>query len=312
MKACTCTSGITNTGTSCSPLMAVQKKLIFVPYFKADGTINSIPFSATLNDAYFSALVNNVDPSQRWYPLPEMKNINDDRAEPIMETFEDQSMVQVQQGVRKFDGLLIQQAPYLKGACDSFRCIDIGVYVVDKNGNLIGSLGNGQTDCDPTYLYPIRVDQNSIYNLFVKTTDKLSSKIKMGFQFHVDEDDANLCLITATEANSNLALLNGLKNICSDNFNLAHTYFQTTLKVEGYGTPINPVLVKGMTLAQFALNNLSSGLPVTVTAVTESPAGTYKIEFAHQVTGNILSLVPTLNGNDFTDVVNNHIQIPLT
>ena len=312
MKACNCTSGLTNTGTSCSPLMAVQKKLILVPYFDSTGAQNSIPFSATLTDAYFSALINQTDTSKRWYPLPEMKNINDDRAEPIMETFEDASMVQVQQGVRKFDGLLIQQAPYLLNAIQAMRCTDIGVYVVDKDGNLIGSLGNGQNDCDPTYLYPIRIDQNSIYGLFEKTTDKKTSKIKMGFQFHVDENDANLRVITAVEANSNLALLNGLLSVCSDNFNLAHTYFQTTLKVVGYGTPINPVLSKGLVAADFALYNLTQSAAVTITAVTESPAGTYKIEFAHQTTANILQLTPTKTGSDFSLVVANHIQIPTT
>lgn len=312
MKACTCTSGLSNTGTACSPLMAVQKKLIVVPYFKSDGTQNSILFSATLNDAYFSALINQSDPSQRWYPLPEMKNINDDRAEPIMETFEDQSMVQVQEGVRKFDGLLIQQAPYLLNAIKTMKCIDIGIYVVDKDGNLIGSLGNNQVDCDPTFLYPIRIDQNSLYGLLEKTTDKKTTKIKMGFQFHVDEDDANLRLITAAELNSNVAILSGLLNVCSDNFNMSHTSFSTTLKIEGYGTPINPILQKGLLITDFALQNLSSNSPVTITSSTESPVGTYNLTFSHQATGNILQVTPTKTGRDFTDVIANHIQIPIT
>ena len=47
--ACKCDVGLSNTGTECTPLMAVARQYVIVPKFKADGTLNKIDLTATHN-----------------------------------------------------------------------------------------------------------------------------------------------------------------------------------------------------------------------------------------------------------------------
>jgi hypothetical protein len=52
--ACKCNVGLSNTGTECTPLMAVARQYVIVPKFKADGTLNKIDLTATLDSAYWT------------------------------------------------------------------------------------------------------------------------------------------------------------------------------------------------------------------------------------------------------------------
>ena len=62
---CNCSLSLSNTGIpSKQSIAAVTKKLIFVKLYADDGTRNSIASTDTLDDAYFSAKVNNADASK--------------------------------------------------------------------------------------------------------------------------------------------------------------------------------------------------------------------------------------------------------
>jgi hypothetical protein len=70
------------------------------------------------------------------------------------------------------------------------------------------------------------------------------------------------------------------------------------------------VVDEGLLLANFSLFNTTTGLPVVITSVVESPDGTYDINFAAQSSGDVLRLTPSKNGRDYTEVIANLITIP--
>ena len=311
-KACNCNAGLSNTGTGCTPFWNVAVKMIVVPYYDQDGNQNKITLSDTLNAAYFTALLNQADTSLRWLPLPSMLNVEDTRAESLMETFENGSMMMVQQGARSFKAIIAGRdaTPQLLGNLETFRCVPFGVYGVDKQGNLIGSIGT-QDLSDITELYPIRIDENSWDPTFVKPTDKTVQKINLGFYFHMDEQDSALRMIEASEIGTNLLTIKGLIDVFPVYTNISQTSFTVDLRTY-YGTLLNPVRVEGLVITDFTLYNVTDTASVNISTCTETSDGVYTITYTSQTAGDELKLTPTLNGYDFSQVVANHIDIPLT
>ena len=167
---CECNAGLGNTGTDCSPLQKAAYSLIGVPLYQSDGvTRNGINLETdVLNAAYFTALINQADISKRWFPYPAIKNVEDVRGENQTEEFTDKTLVFVTEGARAFKGWIVGRdaQPVLKGKIETSRCVQMGYYVVDLSGNLIGSISS-----DGTKLNPIQVDQNSVAAMFIKQTD---------------------------------------------------------------------------------------------------------------------------------------------
>src|SRR4030067_246251 len=104
--ACKCGVSLSDTGFDCTPVQEVTYKLMAVQTFDSTGARNKIPFTATLNQAYFDALINQSDISKRWSPFPAMKNIDDKRGENKTFEFDDQTTEFLAEGARKFVGMI--------------------------------------------------------------------------------------------------------------------------------------------------------------------------------------------------------------
>jgi len=310
-KSCKCDSGLFNTGSDCSPLLLATRKLILVPKYASDGTRNIILYTDVLNKAYFDALINNSDKSKRWYPLPQLKNVDDNRGENIEETFEDGSKLFVQEGARLFKAWITPLAgqgavsPQMKAAIESARCVESMVYLIDKAGNIIGSEAP-----DGSGLYGIEIDSQTISAMFIKATDKTGPKIELKFGFDADEKDENLRMITCDElGDADVLSLRGLLNVCVIATDIEDDGFKAKL-VTDFGTPINPGLVKGLIQTDFAIKNVTDNSSITITSFTESPEGTYEFGFASQDPGDVLQLIPTKAGFDFQCVKDAEIEVP--
>jgi hypothetical protein len=290
-----------NTGVpDCKTLMAVAKRTIFVPTYDSTGVRNKIAAGDTLDAAYFTALINQADKTKRWYPLPEIVNVEDARAEPIMETLADGKKILVSDGPRAFKALMIKQPTQLKAKLDQWRCLGVSAYFVDKEGNLIGST-------DGTDFYPIIIDNDTLFANLIKTTDTTTQKIELSFEFGSTEDDGDLRIITETEAGTNLLLLEGLLDVnMSAAASISTTTFKTTLTFD-YGTFKTPDKLTGMIATDFALYNVTDAATVSIGSCVESPDGTYTFTYTAQTSADVLRLTPSVNGFEFTPLL---ITIP--
>lgn len=305
MKICECSATLNNTGTpSCPTLMRDAEMIILVPKYLSDGTLNTIDLTDLLDQAYFDGRVNSTDPLYRWYPLPRLKNPNSERGDAVYVDYEDLTKDFVHQGVRSFSLLLPNQEPTLLGKLESWRCQEFGIFIVDKNRSLIGM---GDID---GFLRPIIIDQNSFTPNYIlpKATDVATIDIK--FNFDTDEQDADIRMILASEISPvNLVNLKGLLDVDSTYSSISTTGFTAKLTTQ-YGSILNPKVVAGLVIGDFALYNLFDSLAVTISTMVENPDGTYAFTFAAQGSGETLRLTPTKTKFDFTNVVANHIAIP--
>jgi hypothetical protein len=239
-----------------------------VPLTAADGTANFIDLDAALPT--WADLINEADSSKRWFPLQGFENVELPKADTIFEEANSGRMVFIRQGKRSFAGELWNETPTFYGKLSNNRCVDFGVYIVDVNGNLIGSkIGDG--------LYPIPVDNQSFNPTYMFATDTTTSKVMVAFDFDRLFDESTMYMITPTEAGQNFNDLNGLLDVNFNNSVVTAGQLVAELVLD-YGTALNPIQFTGAVAGDF--NITVNGVSATFTGVNEISAGTYDFDFS--------------------------------
>lgn len=285
---CNCNMGLSNTGRpNCVPIQSVTSKMIMVPLKDSTGADNFIDLSSALPT--WSTLINEADASKRWFPLPVFENVELPKADSTFDEANSGRMVFIRQGKRSFSGELWAEdsSPTLLGKLQNNRCVDFGVYLIDVNGNLVGSkVGEG--------LYPIPVDNPSFDPKLMFATDTTVQKIMVAFDFDRLFDESTMYMITPTEAGVNFNSLEGLIDVNVTNVVKTSTTL-TFDAVLDYGTALNPIKFIGAVSADFDLLNETTGLAVSVTAV-ENTDGNYTLTFTAPTTGNAMELTIAKTG----------------
>lgn len=275
---CKCDLGLSNTGTpNCITIQSVTSKLILVPIYAQDGTKNKIALGTALTEASVLALLNQSDASKRWFPLGTFENVTMEKAESSFEEAPSGKKVFIKQGKRSFAGELWSATPTLLSKIQDNRCVEFGVYVVDVNGNLIGSK-NG------TDLYPIPVDNQSFDARLMYATDSSVQKIMVAFDFERLFDEGTLWTITPSDATGyDFNNAEGLLDVSLSKTSAT----QTTLVLKAnldYGTGANGIAVKGLTATDFTLKLASTGVSIPISSVLAID-NNYTLTFASQTAG---------------------------
>jgi hypothetical protein len=298
MAACDCDVVFGNSGTpTCVSIGSVTFRLIGVPTYDSTGAKNFIDTTATLDSAYFTAALNNTDSTKRWYPLPEMKNVEDVRGEDLTESFNDGSTAFIQEGSRTFTGITIKNpSPVLLGKIKKWRCSEISVFVIDVDGNI---LGDGS---EADKLYPFKLDSETWSPKYMKTTDTTVAKIQIDYTYSKDEVDENIRMIAADETSVDVKDLDGLIDVnAGAATSISTTGFSTELTYD-YGTAVTKQKFKGGVLADFTLYNETTTASVTITSVTEATDGNYDFVIPAQTSADVLTLSLSKDGFEMTDL----------
>ena len=261
---CNCNAGLSNTGRpNCLPIQSVTSKLILVPIKANDGTLNGLDLTAPV--PVWDNLINEVDASKRWFPLPTFEKVELAKADSQFEEANSGRMAFLRQGKRSFSGELWAEdsSPQLLGKLQNNRCVDFGVYIVDVNGNLVGTkVGN--------FLYPIPVDNPSFDPRYMFATDSTISKIMVAFDFDRLFDEGTMYMVTPEEAGVNFNDLTGLVDVNFINLAQVANTSVTFDNVLDYGTAYNPILFKGATISDYQLYNNTTASLETGWTITEN------------------------------------------
>jgi hypothetical protein len=294
----------------CTPIAKVARKLIYVNYFKDDGTVNTLDLNTALTAAAVTALINATDPSARWYPTGFFENVEQAQADPTYQTYNSGRKTFIHEGPRTFSGLIVGEklkgTPFgLLAKYEEYGCSDLGAYIIDKEGNLIG---DGSTADE---LRPIRIDEGTFYARRVAATDNGVENIMISFDWNELTKDSDLRMITAGEMTADLLPIEGLVDAYAEYSDIGQTSFTARLYTS-YGSINNPSRVKNLVIGDFALYNVNDSLAVTISTMTEGTGdnkGIYTFTFASQTVTDVLRLTPTKAGFDFNNVVSNTITV---
>lgn len=288
---CNCEAGLSNTGQpNCVPIFSVTSGLIMVPLKANDGTLNGLDLSASV--PVWSDLINETDSSKRWFPIGAFENVELPKADSQFEEANSGKMAFLRQGKRSFSGELWSEdsTPTLLGKLQLNRCVDFGVYIVDVNGNLIGSKADG-------YLYPIPVDNPSFDPRFMFATDSTVQKLMVGFDVDRLFDESTMYMVTPEEAGINFNDLDGLVDVNLTEDSLSATTLVTTATFD-YGTAYNPLKYKGAgSPSDWDIYDSTGAVVVGgVGAVSEAPDGTYSITLVGLSVGDVYELRTSKDG----------------
>jgi hypothetical protein len=283
--------------------MGVAANFILVPLIANDGTFNYIDPTDTLNDAYFTALINEADDSKRWYPTGKLKNVTTDRADPILETFEDGSSVFIRDGIRNFTAMIIKGSFELAKQFNANRCSTFGIFIVDLDGNILGTTKTGSN-----YLYPIAVDAATFYAKPVFTTDTTIQKIMLQGQWDVLQKDDDLRMISASSITAaNIVNLKGLMNVYATIVSTSTTTMVLDLYAK-VGNIVTNYPIEGLVTADFVssdtgttskMYNITDASDVTVTAAESTTIdGRYTLTYTAQTVADVLQPLIKKNGLD--------------
>lgn len=302
---CKCDSGAANTGFDCTNLGGQTRLSFLMNKTKKDGSPNGIDFAAdavngVIPASVIQAKINDPIPEDRWFPVGKFENVEDVRAEIVVQTFNSGNSAKIKDGIRTFSGALIKMAPNYVETLESFGCQkDVAVMHVDLEGSLIGE------SIDGNFLRPIKIDSNTISAILVKTSDSEISYITFSYAYAQTTQDGNLSIITADGFGIDLTNVRGLLEgkvvlnpVLSD---------KMTIKASvAYGNVINGGLkVEDLEISDFSIQNVTQAAAVVIDTLdsTLSSEGVYVLNYGSGVTASdVLVLTTTKTGYGFSPV----------
>ena len=287
---CTCDSPVKNLGLpNCTDLIGIPRRLIFVPTFQNDGTLNYIEtVGTTFNAAFWNALQYNTDTTARYYPLAkDFEEVAMSKADTVYQEFASGNMELVKDGVRSFEGMLPKTAIPLIGKLKSKGCAKHSVYIIDHLGNIIGvekTLGK---------LYPMQLNDNTLNSIFQFATDTTVPMIQVKFQFAQSIADEQISFIKSSDLG--IDMFTQFNGKTDSNIVQVGTGTTTTVVVDvytDYGSAKNKIPVEGLVLADFVLYNVTDSATITPSSVVEDSVvpGRYTFTFTAETATDILRL----------------------
>ena len=269
---CDCGSGLGNLGQpNCFSKSGVPKKLVFVEYFDNDGVQNSIPVGTSLTDVFMQGKINELDTSKRFYFSPEIDSVETAKGDTVFETLSSGTSYRVKEGVRTFSCVFVDGDPVFLGKLKKNICVKMGVYEVDNVGNLVGASSDGVN------LYPRLI--SSFNPTLVYPTDEAIGKVALSFEFSQLEKDEDIRFFAASDFEVGLLTYRGLKDVTLAEVSSSTTTLVVTAEFKS-GDAKNTIPIEGRdSTADWVLTNTTGAAVVTVSTVTEAPAGTYTLDY---------------------------------
>jgi hypothetical protein len=300
---CNCETGLGNTGVGgCIEEIKDTIGLIMVNTLDSTGVKTKIDITDVINDAYVTALINESEKKDRWFPLMNLENIATERPQAIFVTSNTGTKKRVKQAVRNFTAEIWTGGIALMNAIAGNRCADLSVYKIDSDGKLVG-ISNGDG-----YLYPFKVQSNTFDVRLAENDGQNPEKLLIEFDYDKSVRDETTAYLL-TEDDIDLTTIKGLLDITSTVTNITTTSFKIKLTLPDGALNSRKVL-SNLLQADFALYNVTDSSAVTISSFAESPEGTYTLGFTAQTSADVIRVTPSKDGYDFSLVVASTVLIP--
>lgn len=276
---CLCGQGMNNTGLpSCIKLFKKVTGIFIVPLFANDGTRNSFSL-ASAND--ITAKVQHTDPSKRWYPVQDLKDVELPTAESRFETAKDGSKFKLADGIKSFKATAFEQGSVLAGKLQGVSCGKFGVYLFDIDGNMRGIK-------DGSVLYPVEIGGWDA--IFQDATDDNVSKIMIQFDFDILLKVSKFWLVSSSDTVVNPNTVSGL--VDANITEVSSTTTVTTITVySDYGSGLTDQAVTGLVTADFSAYNDTDSASVSVTVAEDANIdGKYTVTYTSQTVADLLTI----------------------
>lgn len=294
---CCKTSGSSNTGKGKQVLFGTARRYYLQHRVAADGTLNSIDgatFTGSQSD--WDALTQHIDPTKRLYPIGDLEEFTNVRAESIKKTFTSGSSQITEKGQRTVTTFIPDVDNQYAGIIDEFFCDDMQIYASDTCGNYQGY----QPDKSTELLFGARIQKGTFESNPVVATDGEVQGAAITFEFHKLVLDKFMRQFNADELTVNPNDIIGLIDVdatvtgvpTSTSFVIEATYCYGTAKTK------QPFI--GAVPADWTLFNETTQLAVAIITADEAPDGTYTFTFLANAAATLTLTLDITTGFDLS------------
>ena len=277
--ACLCGTGMNNTGlVNCIKGFKKTTGFLIVPILANDGFRNSINLSPGIN---LQNKVKHTDPSSRFYPVNDLKDVELPTAESRFETAKDGSKFKLADGIKSFKAVIYEAGSMFASKLQGVSCEKYGVYLYDIDGNLRGIKEDDE-------LYPIEI--GGWDTIFMDATDDNVSKIQIQFDFDILLKISRYWVLSSTDLGVNPNTLLGLVDANLTEVSSGATSTVLTISSD-YGSGLTALPIVGLTTADFSAYNDTDAASVSVT-VAESTTidGEYTLTYTSQTVADKVTI----------------------
>lgn len=302
--AIVCICGSKNTGFAvCGDALKHLVGLILVPKLGSDGLPNKI--DVVVDAAYILSKLQAPLKADRWYAIGNgtvNKNMEVNQGDDQSESYSDGSAAITVEGVMGLENMFIQNgSPEYLDKIKSLACGDLGAYVLDKQGKLIGQI----LTSDPTSLYPKYINNSTFVVKWQFAGPARLAGNLLSFLFSDTDRVEDIRWIEPADIEGKLTEAQSLFDVTLTAVDTSDTETTVTAK-DCFGFPTGEVL--GLTDATDWTVTDAGGLDLAISGVTDdNNEGIYIITHA-SATG----VYPITISNGTTPFAKNYDLIPVT
>jgi hypothetical protein len=275
-KTCACGTN-KNFGVKATAEFKAVRKIIFMDYENNDGDVNFLDLTATYDKAFWDALkIESFD--KRIQITPTIEDYAPTTEDAVTVTRPSGKVVKVRDGVVTYEFFLDDADGTMYNALKSRECRDNGIFMVDDCGSIAGK------ECESGKLNVAQIAPDTMDVQFVPGTDADIQRVRVRFNLDLSESPVFNIIPSSEIEYSPLSV----RSICDVEAGTptVNTTTQTVVQLEAANSfSKRLVLAEGLdTPANWTITD-STGATSNPTAVTESPAGTYTIDYVAIATG---------------------------
>ena len=216
---------------NCVTDFSVIRSMIFVDESKLTYGTNGLPNNLfTLIDDGLAVI------------SPKVVNVVADKPDSTFQEFEDGSRIFIRQSQRSITYIIAKPTYAQISAFEKLRCRKSSVYLIDRNGNLLGYTNDTLALALGVHFKPIPIDRNTIDAILQFATDTTVTQLRITLQFELFKEET--MVVTDTFQSTVLDLINNAPT---------QMYYRNL----GVNTTLNEI-----TFRLYAFDNNFRGLPI--------------------------------------------------
>jgi hypothetical protein len=270
------------------PELGAPRRIWFGEVFNEDGTRKSFDPSVTMDLAYMDTILKHETPQNRVFPSDNVKGFTPEKGDATSEEADSGAIRVIKEGVVTHTAVFWVNDPYkYKAMFDSWKCKQVGAWIEDTNGNLIGeATSDGK-------LGGRRIEVNSMVSTVTDPLFGEGAKLTVKWSYELVSGDEKVSYIAAADFASDFTTdaAVGLLDVDGEFVGVPGQTGGTYKIYLVYGSVGNEIPVTGLGVSNIEGYNETTPGSVTLLTFTDALVdGTYVYTHASQTATNVLHM----------------------
>jgi hypothetical protein len=272
-KTCSCGADL-NFGVKATSDFGAITKIAITDYENSDSVVNYLDLSATWDKAFWDGIKSDADFTKRFQFSPSIDEVNPSAEDAVTVTRQSGRILKIRDGIVTYEFLFDAVDGTFYNALKSRECRDNGVILFDDCGKIAGK------ECEDGKLNVAQIAPDSMDVQYIPATGDDRARIRLRFNLDLSESPV-FDIVEDSDIEYSPLLVKSLYDGEAAEAATVATTAQLVVKlqpVSSFASKKYIPLEGADTPANWTITD-STGATSNPTGVTESPAGTYTLDY---------------------------------